>query len=43
MGKIVYTFRFNRPRDRGRGWVLAGFEVLGSKRVSEIASAPAFA
>ena len=26
----LYTFRFNRPRDRGRGWVLAGFEILAA-------------
>jgi hypothetical protein len=27
----VYTFRFNRPRERGRGWVLAGFEVEAAR------------
>jgi len=27
----VYTMRFNRVRERGRGWVLAGFEILGAR------------
>jgi hypothetical protein len=30
-GENAYSFRFNRVRERGRGWILAGFEVLGSR------------
>jgi hypothetical protein len=29
----AYSFRFNRVRERGRGWILAGFEVLGARRL----------
>jgi hypothetical protein len=28
----VYSFRFNRVRQRGRGWVMAGFEVISARR-----------
>jgi hypothetical protein len=31
LGDSVYTFRFNRPRARGRGWVLAGFEIVAAR------------
>jgi hypothetical protein len=27
MGDEAYTVKFNRVRDKGRGWILAGFEV----------------
>lgn len=30
LGDCVYTFKFNRVRDRGRGWVLAGFEIVAA-------------
>lgn len=30
VGERVYSYRFNRARDRGRGWVLAGFEMLAA-------------
>lgn len=30
-GDAVYTLRFNRSRERRRGWVMAGFEVVGSR------------
>lgn len=36
VGDFVYTFRFNRPRDRGRGWVLAGFEIMAAGSANEI-------
>jgi hypothetical protein len=26
-----YAFRFNRVRERGRGWVLAGFEIVSAR------------
>jgi hypothetical protein len=29
----VFTFRFNRIREAGRGWVMAGFEVIALRRV----------
>ena len=28
MGEAVYGLRFNRIRGRGRGWLLAGFEIV---------------
>jgi hypothetical protein len=34
-----FTLRINRIRERGRGWVFAGFEVLG-KQVSETSPTP---
>lgn len=30
-GSTEFTFRFNRARDRGRGWVLAGYEVSAAR------------
>ena len=32
-GDEAYTLKFNRVRDKGRGWILAGFEVVPAKRV----------
>jgi hypothetical protein len=31
VGKEHYSIRFNRVRARGRGWLLAGFEILPAK------------
>lgn len=28
---VAFSFRFNRAREEGRGWVLAGFEVTGAQ------------
>ena len=28
----TFTFRLNRVREQGRGWVMAGFEILGVVR-----------
>jgi hypothetical protein len=39
VGECVYTFRFNRARERGRGWVLAGFEIVGVRGENDIAIA----
>ena len=39
VGDCVYTFRFNRPRERGRGWVLAGFEIAGVRGENDMAMA----
>lgn len=39
VGDCVYSFRFNRPRERGRGWVLAGFEIAGVRGENDIAIA----
>ena len=30
-GGSTYSFRFNRVRERGAGWVLAGFEILAAR------------
>ena len=27
----AYSFRFNRVRERGRGWILAGFEIIAAR------------
>jgi hypothetical protein len=35
--KTLFTFRFNRVRQRGRGWVLAGFEVVSARAASQVA------
>ena len=35
IGENVFTIRFNRVRRKGRGWALAGFEILDAKRVVE--------
>jgi hypothetical protein len=34
VGEDIFTFRFNRVRERGRGWVMAGFEVTAARRAS---------
>ncbi|HLX25048.1 MAG TPA: hypothetical protein VKR38_16995 [Usitatibacter sp.] len=31
VGASIVTLRFNRVRDRGRGWILAGFEILDAR------------
>jgi hypothetical protein len=31
VGECTYSFRFNRARERGRGWVMAGFEIVGAR------------
>ena len=31
----TYGFRFNRVRERGRGWVLAGFEIIAAHATAE--------
>jgi hypothetical protein len=33
VGDEAYTVKFNRVRMKGRGWILAGFEVVPAKRV----------
>lgn len=30
-GENIFTFRFNRVRERGRGWVMAGFEIASMR------------
>ncbi len=35
-GASVFAFRLNRVRERGRGWVMAGFEVIASRRLPEV-------
>ncbi|HUQ29880.1 MAG TPA: hypothetical protein VM051_14885 [Usitatibacter sp.] len=32
VGEDVFTIQFNRVRRKGRGWALAGFEILSAKR-----------
>jgi hypothetical protein len=32
VGDDIFTFRFNRVRESGRGWVMAGFEVTAARR-----------
>jgi len=32
IGDDVFTLRFNRVRRKGRGWALAGFEIVEAKR-----------
>jgi hypothetical protein len=34
----TFSFRFNRVRERGRGWVLAGFEILTARPTVEAAA-----
>jgi hypothetical protein len=46
IGEDVFTLQFNRVRRKGRGWALAGFEIVDAKRVMalpETAPAPAAA
>lgn len=33
IGEDVFTIQFNRVRRKGRGWALAGYEILEAKRV----------
>jgi hypothetical protein len=35
LGDDLFTIQFNRVRRKGRGWALAGFEILDAKRVSD--------
>jgi len=32
LGDQTFSFRLNRVRDRGRGWMLAGFEIFGMEK-----------
>ena len=34
IGDDVFTLQFNRVRRKGRGWALAGFEIVEAKRVA---------
>src|SRR4051812_49339697 len=34
IGDDVFTLQFNRMRRKGRGWALAGFEIVEAKRVA---------
>lgn len=36
----TYAFRFNRARERGRGWLLAGFEIVSARREEPATEAP---
>jgi hypothetical protein len=40
-GEDVFTILFNRVRRKGRGWALAGFEILEAKRVAPSAAVEA--
>ena len=40
VGEHIFTFRFNRIREGGRGWVMAGFEVLALRRAEAPRAAP---
>lgn len=37
-GDEAYAIKFNRVRNKGRGWILAGFEVVPAKRVEVISN-----
>jgi hypothetical protein len=37
IGDDVFTLQFNRVRRKGRGWALAGYEILEAKRVAPLA------
>ena len=37
LGEDVFTLQFNRVRRKGRGWALAGYEILEAKRVERMA------
>ena len=44
LGDDRFTLQFNRVRRKGRGWALAGFEILEAKRIdaeTELAAAGA--
>jgi len=34
IGDDAFTLRMNRVRGKGRGWLLAGFEIVPSRRVA---------
>ena len=42
VGEDIFTFRFNRVRETGRGWVMAGFEITAVRRQvpAPVASGP---
>lgn len=39
VGDQAFSFRLNRVRDRGRGWLLAGFEIFGMRKVGPLLAA----
>jgi hypothetical protein len=39
VGDLTFSFRLNRVRDRGRGWLLAGFEIFGMRKVGPLLAA----
>jgi hypothetical protein len=39
VGDQAFSFRLNRVRDRGRGWLLAGFEIFGMRKVDPLRAA----
>jgi hypothetical protein len=41
IGDDIFTLQFNRVRRKGRGWALAGFEILEAKRIGALAEAGA--
>jgi hypothetical protein len=36
LGEDCFTIQFNRVRRKGRGWALAGYEILDAKRVAPL-------
>src|SRR5258708_15542544 len=34
VGNEAFTLKFNRVRGKGRGWILAGFEILAAQRAA---------
>ena len=36
IGDDLFTLKFNRVRRKGRGWALAGFEILDAKRIEAL-------
>jgi hypothetical protein len=43
VGDQTFSLRLNRVRDRGRGWVLAGFEIFGMRKHDPMEAAKAVA
>ncbi len=43
VGDHTFTLRMNRVRDRGRGWILAGFEISGMRKHDPMTTAKAAA
>jgi len=39
LGDQTFSFRLNRVRDRGRGWMLAGFEIFGMEKRGPVKAA----